>query len=48
MALRAIFYFLVKNPRTYEKLMAEIDEAEAEGKFSEYVGFSEGQQLQYL
>ncbi|TVY15514.1 Pisatin demethylase [Lachnellula arida] len=48
MALRAIFYFLVKNPRKYEKLMAEIDEAEAEGKFSEYVEFSEGQQLKYL
>jgi cytochrome P450 len=48
MAFRAIFYFLVKNPRTYEKLMEEIDEAEAEGKFSEYVEFSQGQQLKYL
>ncbi|TVY32474.1 Pisatin demethylase [Lachnellula subtilissima] len=48
MALRAIFYFLVKTPRTYEKLMREIDAAEAEGKFSEYVEFSEGQQLEYL
>ncbi|TVY24275.1 Pisatin demethylase [Lachnellula hyalina] len=41
MALRAIFYFLVKNPRTYEKLMQEIDAADAEE-------FSEGQQLEYL
>jgi len=48
MALRAIFYFLVKNPRTYEKLMQEIDAADAEGRFSEYVEFSEGQQLEYL
>ena len=48
MAFRAIFYFLVKNPRTYDKLMEEIDEAEAESKFSEYVEFNEGQQLKYL
>jgi cytochrome P450 len=48
MALRAIFYFLVKNPRVYEKLMQEIDQADAEGNLSEYVEFGQGQQMKYM
>ena len=48
MALRAIFYFLVKNSFVYNRLQKEIDEANREGKFSEVVEFSQGQQLPYL
>ncbi|KFY43171.1 hypothetical protein V495_04123 [Pseudogymnoascus sp. VKM F-4514 (FW-929)] len=47
-ALRAIFYFLVKNPRTYATLAKELQEAEAKGLISEVISFHEGQKLPYL
>ena len=46
--LRAIFYYLAKNPGPYQKLREEIDRAEKEGKFSDYVKFEEGMNLPYL
>ena len=48
MAFRAIFYFLVKNPATYRKLMDEITQAEQEGKLSDFVEFQQGLELKYL
>ncbi len=48
MALRAIFYFLVKNPTTYRKLMDEISQADQEGKLSDFVEFQQGLDLKYL
>jgi hypothetical protein len=48
MGLRAVVYFIVKNPSAYRKLMDEIDEADRVGKLSEMVEFNQGQQLQYL
>ncbi|KAF9890027.1 hypothetical protein FE257_006707 [Aspergillus nanangensis] len=47
-SLRSIFYYLMRNPSTYRKLVAEIDEADAKGALSEYVTYAECLQLQYL
>ena len=44
----AVFYFLVKNPRTYEKLIEEIDQADRNGELSEFVQFQQGLGLKYL
>lgn len=41
-------YFLVKNPETYRRLQQEIDQADEQGKLSEYVTYSECLQLPYL
>jgi hypothetical protein len=40
-ALDALSYYLLKNPRCYEKLQAEVDAAHQAGKLSEYPKFSE-------
>ncbi len=48
MALRAIVYFPVKNPYSYQKLRAEIDEQEKQGRLSEFVDFQEGLDMKYL
>ena len=48
MALRSIFYFLVKNPDKYRKLVAEIDSAEEVGKLSPFISYKEGNELEYL
>lgn len=48
MALRAIFYYLVKNPNAYRKVQEEIDHAQAEGKLGELIDFSQGQDLKYM
>ncbi|KAJ9606466.1 Cytochrome p-450 [Cladophialophora chaetospira] len=47
-ALRAIFYYLAKDRNRYDRLRDEIDQAEASGKFSEYVTFEQGMDLSYL
>ncbi|KAL3459726.1 cytochrome P450 [Aspergillus heterothallicus] len=47
-SLRAIFYYLMKNPATYQKLISEIDEAQAQGKLSDFITCSESLQLPYL
>lgn len=46
--LRAIFYFLVKYPRVYAKLQAEIDAFDSAGKFGETVPFDIGNEMPYL
>ena len=48
MALRAVFYFLVKHPDVYRKLTAEIDLAIQRGELSEMVEFQQGLKLKYL
>lgn len=48
MAFRSIFYYLVKNPDKYRKLMAEIDAADQDGKLSQIVKYKEGNELVYL
>ncbi|OQV05155.1 hypothetical protein CLAIMM_09940 [Cladophialophora immunda] len=47
-SLRAIFYNLMKHPQVYQKLQAEIDEADREGKLSPYVTYEECLRLPYL
>ncbi|KEF59035.1 uncharacterized protein A1O9_03878 [Exophiala aquamarina CBS 119918] len=47
-ALRAIFYFLVKNPRVYKKLMDEIDENDRAGKLSSMVTYEQVLAMPYL
>lgn len=47
-SLRAVFYYLCKNPDTYDKVVAEILLANREGKLSTYITYAESQQLLYL
>ncbi|PPJ54798.1 hypothetical protein CBER1_04029 [Cercospora berteroae] len=47
-SLTACFYYLVKNPQTYAKIRAEIDEADAANKLSLCVSFAEANELTYL
>lgn len=51
-SLSSVFYFLLRNPRTLDKLMAEIDDAARSGVFSDYesglVTWHESQTLPYL
>ncbi|KFY50853.1 hypothetical protein V495_00048 [Pseudogymnoascus sp. VKM F-4514 (FW-929)] len=47
-SLRACFYYLVKTPDTYAKLVKEIQDADAKGLLSENLSFTEGQKLPYL
>ncbi|POS75040.1 hypothetical protein DHEL01_v206570 [Diaporthe helianthi] len=46
--LRALFYYLCRTPAAYDKLLAEIDEAERAGRLSDPVTFEEAQQLKYF
>lgn len=48
MGLRAIFYFLVKNPDCYVRLQAEIDAAFKTRKVSPIVTYQQGADLSYL
>ncbi len=48
MSLRAVFYYLMKNPRCYQKLMKEIDDADRAGQLSTPVEYAESLKLQYL
>lgn len=46
--LRALFYYLRRTPAAHDMLLAEIDEAERDGKLSDPVTFEEAQQLRYF
>lgn len=46
--LSAIFYYLLKNPHTYQRLQVEIDDAASEGTISDPISFKEAQDLPYL
>lgn len=47
-SLRSLFYYLCKNPRTYDKVVDEILSFDARGELSEYVTYHEGQRLSYF
>ncbi|KFZ23954.1 hypothetical protein V502_01561, partial [Pseudogymnoascus sp. VKM F-4520 (FW-2644)] len=47
-SLRACFYYLVKNPYTYAKLVRELQDTDANGLLSETLSFTQGQKLPYL
>ncbi|PVH68975.1 cytochrome P450 [Cadophora sp. DSE1049] len=47
-SLRACFYYLIKNPRCYDKLVAEILDAERNGLLSKSVSYDECLRLPYL
>ncbi|KAI5456875.1 putative P450 monooxygenase [Mariannaea sp. PMI_226] len=47
-SLRAIIYYLVKNPDCFAKAQSEVDQADREGKLSDYVTYAECLQLHYL
>ena len=47
-SLRAIIYYLCRNPRCYEKLMDEITTADKNGKLSNPVRFKEALELQFF
>lgn len=51
-SLSSVFYFLLKNPRCYKKLMQELDDAVKEGRIEERgdrtVSWAESQKLPYL
>lgn len=50
--LTAIFYYILKNPRCYEKLMKELDDAAANGgmpaQLGEILSWDQSQQLTYF
>jgi cytochrome P450 len=48
MSLRAVFYYVVRDPRIYTQLQQEIDHADAERKLSEYITYTESLELPYL
>ena len=47
-SLRSMFYYLCKNPDAYQKLVAEIDEADTQGRLSDPITFAESNQMLYL
>lgn len=47
-ALRAVVYFLCKNPDKLHKLQSELDEAESDGRLSEPITYAEAMNLPYL
>ena len=47
-SLRAIFYYLCRTPSAHNKLLAEIDQADREGRLSDPVTFAEAQELKYF
>ncbi|KAF4958664.1 hypothetical protein FGADI_2212 [Fusarium gaditjirri] len=47
-AMRAIMFNVIRNQKVYEKLMAEIDQAAAEGRLSNPVKYSEAIRLPYF
>ena len=47
-ALRAIFYYLLKNPASYVKLRKELDTAENTHAFSESVTYAQARALPYF
>lgn len=47
-SMRAIIYYLCRNPEAHEKLLTEIDGADRDGKLSDPVTFAEAQEMKYL
>ncbi|KAG4422212.1 hypothetical protein IFR04_004592 [Cadophora malorum] len=47
-SLRACFYYLIKTPHAYEKLVQEIFEANSRGRLSPFVTYDESLHLPYL
>ncbi|KAJ5678742.1 cytochrome P450 [Penicillium macrosclerotiorum] len=47
-SLRAMIYFLVQNKEVYKKLQNEVEEADKEGKLSQYITYAECLELPYL
>ncbi|KAI1615456.1 putative P450 monooxygenase [Exophiala viscosa] len=47
-SLRAMFYYLLKNPRTYSTLVDEILSFDARGELSEYITYNEAQRMPYF
>lgn len=47
-SLRSIFYYLCRTPSAHTKLLAEIDQADREGRLSDPVTFAEAQELKYF
>ena len=46
--MRAIFYYLLKDPKCYAKLRKELDDAEMRGAFSESVTYAQARQMPYF
>ena len=46
--LRAMFYHLLHNPSTLDRLVAEFDEAAAAGKLDDLAGFRQASELPYF
>ena len=46
--LRAILYFLCRNPNVYNRLQKEVDDAFAAGNLSSPVRYADGSKLEYL
>lgn len=46
--MRAVFYYLMKSPAVYRKVLVEIDEAAAQGKLSTPIKYAEAIELPYL
>jgi len=47
-SLRAILYYIIQNPKSYQRLQEEIDEADRAGKLSKIVTYAESLNLPYL
>ncbi|KAG9767418.1 hypothetical protein KCU88_g7459, partial [Aureobasidium melanogenum] len=47
-ALRSVFYYLLKNPSAYKQLMQELDEAAEKGELSSPVKYAEANKLPFL
>ncbi|KIW99468.1 uncharacterized protein Z518_11207 [Rhinocladiella mackenziei CBS 650.93] len=47
-SLRAMFYYLCKNPHIYKKLVEEILSFDARGELSEYITYYEAQRMPYF
>ena len=47
-ALRAMIYYLCKNPRCYSKLVAEIDDSDRKGELSKFITYAEAVRMPYL
>lgn len=47
-SLRAVFYFLMKNPRCYQKQIEEIGDAERSGLIGEHVSYEQCLKMPYL
>lgn len=46
--MRSVLYHLIKSPRDYERLLAELDDAAARGELSSPVQYAEAAKLPFL